>query len=398
MPGDCPDCALPSGLTRRQTLRVGALALATAVGLAPGPQVVWAAAVQHEVAPGLVVRPRQAWAGDRAPTGSMQVEAPGDVRFLLVHHTASTNSYGIDDVADQLRGFFGYHTSADKGWPDIAYNVLVDRYGGVWEGRQGSLSAPVMPDATGGSQGFAQLACFIGDLGAEPPTPEARASMLRVLAWLADRFTVDTSPGATATFVSRGSNRHSAGTTVTTATIAGHRDMSVTSCPGDLVYGQVRDSFPAEVTQLRTPVVPPPAEPVAPVSPRESPSPSQSAGGTAGQSQTPGPSRAPSLSPSSTTSSPARLSAPTPTPTAIGVTPSDAGATSPPGSSDARTLAVGAAAGAVVAASAAGLLGRHRRIRGRSAGDPSRAGSTPYDGSTEVGTHSDAPLDEEGRR
>lgn len=330
MPGDYPACRLTTGLTRRQALRVGAVALApTAVDLAPGSQVVWAAAVQREVAPGLVIRPRQAWVGGQAPRRTLQVEARGDVRFLLVHHTANTNSYGVDDVADQLRGFVGYHTSVDKGWPDIAYNVLVDRYGGVWKGRHGSLSAPVMPDATGGSQGFAQLACFIGDLGVEPPTPEARTSMLRV--------------------------------------------------------------------------PPPTSEPVAPASPRKSLSPSQ----------------APSRSPSSTAASPARLSTPTPT----GVPASDAGATSPPYGSDAGMLAAGVAAGAALAAGVAGVVGRHRKIRSRSARHPTRAGSTRYvgspeDGTTEVGTtragatgvgspevgfaevatHSVAPLNEEGKR
>src|ERR1700712_1496297 len=75
-------------------------------------------------------------------------------------------------------------------------------------------------------------------------------SLTKVLAWLADRYGVDTSPGATTTFVSRGSQRYAAGAQVTTPTIAGHRDMSYTECPGDHVYirivGGLRDQVHAQ--------------------------------------------------------------------------------------------------------------------------------------------------------
>ena len=61
-------------------------------------------------------------------------------------------------------------------------------------------------------------------------------SLVKVLAWLSDRDHIDISPGATTSFVSRGSQRWPAGTPVTTSTIAGHRDMSFTECPGDALY------------------------------------------------------------------------------------------------------------------------------------------------------------------
>ncbi len=38
---------------------------------------------------------------------------------------------------------------------------------------------------------------------------------------------------------------------VTTTTIAGHRDMSFTGCPGDMLYPIVRNQLPAAVTQER---------------------------------------------------------------------------------------------------------------------------------------------------
>jgi hypothetical protein len=96
----------------------------------------------------------------------------------------------------------------------------------VWETRAGSLAGPVVADATGGNQGFAQLVCLIGDFSATAPTPAAQQSLLRTLIWLADRYDLDTDPAAT-TFVSRGSDRHRAGAIVTTPTISGHRDVHV---------------------------------------------------------------------------------------------------------------------------------------------------------------------------
>jgi hypothetical protein len=182
------------------------------------------------------------------------------VRFLLVHHTAGPNEYGPDEVPDLLRGIYRFHTGPDKGWPDVAYNFFVDRYGGAWEGRTGSLTAPVKGDATGGSQGFALLCCFLGTHTDTPPTAEAQTAMVGLLAWLADTYGIDTTPGATASFVSRGSNNHPAGASVTTPTISGHRDMSATTCPGDAAYALVTGSFPAAVTAAKASVAVPSTE------------------------------------------------------------------------------------------------------------------------------------------
>lgn len=197
---------------------------------------------------GLEVIPREEWADDRPQLGSPGVE---EVRFLLVHHSASSSSYGEGDIPAILRGFYDLHTGPDKSWFDIAYNFLIDRFGRVWEGRDGSVEGPVIADATGGNQGFAQLACLIGDFTTEMPTQEALASLTRVLSWMADRYRIDTAPGATVKFDSRGSNRWDAGVEVETPTIAGHRDMSTTACPGDAFYPYVVDGLGAEVEALR---------------------------------------------------------------------------------------------------------------------------------------------------
>ncbi len=206
------------------------------------------------------IHPRADWGADLPPRGPLEPERPEDVRFLLVHHSVSVNDYAAEAVPDELRSFYRLHTAPEKGWPDIAYNFLVDRFGRIWEGRAGSIEAPVKGDATGGSQGFALLCCFIGDHRTAAPSPEAQASMVGLLAWLAGRYGIDPRPGATMSFVSRGSNRWPAGSTVTTTTIAGHRDMSRTVCPGNAAYHLVRTDFPTRVTAaLGLNGTPPPA-------------------------------------------------------------------------------------------------------------------------------------------
>ena len=160
--------------------------------------------VPVDVAPGLTVLRRASWGADLPAPADLPTEAPGDVRVLLVHHSASTNDYGDGAAADQIRQFHTLHTGPEKGWPDVAYNFFVDRFGRVWEGRSGSIDGPVIGDATGGNQGFSQLVCLIGDFVSDEPTPEALDALVRVLAWLGQREGVDVTPGATASFPSRG--------------------------------------------------------------------------------------------------------------------------------------------------------------------------------------------------
>jgi hypothetical protein len=185
------------------------------------------------VAAELEILPRDAWGAD-LPAGPTRPESP---LFLLVHHTASPSNYR--DARDVLRGGYLFQTGPSKGWPDVCYQFFIGRDGDVWEGRAGSLAGPVVADATGGSQGWAQLVCLIGDFSKTAPTTAAIDSLVLLLEWIARRDGIDVADGATATFTSRGSQRWKAGTTVTTPTIAAHRDMSYTVCPGDPVVAML---------------------------------------------------------------------------------------------------------------------------------------------------------------
>ncbi len=200
------------------------------------------------IRPGLAINPRSAWGADLPPGRALAAE---DVKFLIVHHSASQTWHRSEDVPSILRGWYDFHTGPEKGWADIAYNFVVDSEGVVWEGRQGSITGPVAGDATGGNQGFSQLVCVIGDYDQATPTSASLSSLVAVLAWLSDRYDVDTGPGSEATFVSKGSNRWPVGTVITTPTITGHRAMSKTSCPGASLNAYVVGGLMEDVDFMR---------------------------------------------------------------------------------------------------------------------------------------------------
>jgi hypothetical protein len=189
------------------------------------------AAAPLQVAPGLLIHPRSEWGADLPPKGAMGSE---DVRFLLVHHTASSNV--VPDPRSVIRQTYAFQTGSSKGWADVCYHFFVGPDGSVWEGRAGSLDGPVLADATGGNQGFAQLICLIGNFVTETPTVAAQESLMHTMIFLADRYRIDSDPSASVTFTSRGSNKYRSGAVVTTSTISGHRDTSATACPGDVAY------------------------------------------------------------------------------------------------------------------------------------------------------------------
>jgi N-acetylmuramoyl-L-alanine amidase len=200
-----------------------------------------------EVVPGLFIFPRSAWGSDLPARSELRSE---DVKFLLVHHSATAN--GPVDARRFIRSVYSFHTGPEKRWPDVCYQFFIDPDGGIWEGRAGAIDGPVVADATGGSQGFAQLVCLIGDFTRSLPNENMLASLRHLLAWLAERSGLETSPGASATFSSRGSQRWSVGTSITTPTINGHRSMSYTDCPGDALLSYVTGSLQADVHALRS--------------------------------------------------------------------------------------------------------------------------------------------------
>lgn len=175
-------------------------------------------------------------------------------RYAVVHHTVTGNGYSQGEAPGVVRGIYRYHTQS-RGWADIGYNFLIDRYGRVYEGRAGGVDRPVIGAHAGGfntgSIGIALLGTFSS---AEVPQP-ARDALARLLAWKFELHGID--PRGTVSITSRGSTRYSSGTTVTKPTIIGHRDVSRTACPGDAAHRHIsslRGNVEATIGQLPEPL------------------------------------------------------------------------------------------------------------------------------------------------
>ncbi len=162
------------------------------------------------------------------------------MRAMVVHHTVTTNSYSQDEVPKLLRGIQRFHT-VTRGWCDVAYNFLVDRFGTIWEGRSGGIDRPVIG---GHARGFNSNTFAVALLGQHQsnisrpaparPSGDALAAVKRLGEWKLRLHGVDPNGRAllknTAT---DGVLKHPPAKYVSVPTILGHRDLGQTSCPGN---------------------------------------------------------------------------------------------------------------------------------------------------------------------
>ena len=198
------------------------------------------------------IHPRSAWGADeRKMSWPRSYE---NFEGAIIHHTAGSNNYSQAQVPATIRGIYSYH-SITRGWGDIGYNVLIDKYGGRWEGRSGTLAAPHGKVVTGAhaaprNQGTFGVSVLGTYSSAASVTPLIRETFSDVIA---------------ARFVLGGVNPSSRGTmTVPRGTgaalpagsalprIVGHKDVKSTSCPG-AIYGyldQIRAATAAKYQRI----------------------------------------------------------------------------------------------------------------------------------------------------
>jgi hypothetical protein len=144
------------------------------------------------------------------------------VSHVVVHHTVSDSS---------VLSIWYYH-AITRGWGDIGYNYLVDRDGVLYEGRAGGddvVAGHAYPFNVG-TLGVS----FIGDYRTNPVPQPMVDNMSDLLAWKADQKGIPPDgwaslrPQTYPTDPDRWLPR-----------FMGHRDVSQTECPGDVLYGQI---------------------------------------------------------------------------------------------------------------------------------------------------------------
>ncbi|HUQ40254.1 MAG TPA: peptidoglycan recognition protein [Acidimicrobiales bacterium] len=158
------------------------------------------------------------------------------VKVAFVHHTVGNNTYASDDVPSLLRGMQAFHMDAN-GWDDIGYNLLVDRFGRVWEGRDGGVDQAVVGAQVEGLNTGSTGVAVLGDFTSTDPSPHAIEAVGRLLAWKLPAHGTD--PAGRSTLVSKGNDRYPTGTPVELANISGHRDGKATGCPGQRLYDRL---------------------------------------------------------------------------------------------------------------------------------------------------------------
>ncbi|MBA2614718.1 MAG: N-acetylmuramoyl-L-alanine amidase [Actinobacteria bacterium] len=156
--------------------------------------------------------------------------------FAAVHHTAGGVPASPAQSAAMVRGIHTYHVRSN-GWNDIGYSFLVDPFGQVFEGRAGGMTRNVIgAHAQGFNTGSVGVA-VLGTYEAKTIAPAAREALAGLLAWRLDVGHADAA--ATLTRISGGSSKWAAGTPVELRTVSGHRDLGLTACPGELLYGEL---------------------------------------------------------------------------------------------------------------------------------------------------------------
>ena len=155
------------------------------------------------------------------------------IQQVHVHHTVNSNDYLPEDVPALLRGIYRYHTKS-LGWSDVGYNFLVDRFGGIWQGRAGGSALPVRGAHTLGFNSTSTGIAVIGNFEEVVPERPVISSIVQLAAWKLDKY--DRKPSGRAGVFSQGSDKFSAGQKVRLPVIDGHRDTNDTACPGAHLY------------------------------------------------------------------------------------------------------------------------------------------------------------------
>ena len=171
-----------------------------------------------------VIYSRAQWGADEAMRSKSSLHY-GDVHAGFVHHTVNANDYTRAEVPGLLRSIYAYHVKS-RGWSDIGYNYLVDRFGRIWEGRYGGIDRAVVGAHTLGFNDDSFAASAIGNYELVRPSQAVLQAYATLFAWKLSLHGVDAS--STRQFV----------TTRWFQAINGHRDAAATACPGQVPLRQ----------------------------------------------------------------------------------------------------------------------------------------------------------------
>lgn len=180
---------------------------------------------------------RAGWGADERLRCSTPTIDDG-VSAITIHHTAGSNNYTEAQAAAQVRGAYSYHAKT-LGWCDIGYQSLVDKFGNIYEGRAGGMTKAVQGAHAGGFNQNTWAISMMGDYSTVVPSDATINAVGELAGWRAKVAGFD--PTGTDTHYSEGTSyaKYSYGAQVKLPNIFAHRDVGLTSCPGDAGYAQM---------------------------------------------------------------------------------------------------------------------------------------------------------------
>jgi len=158
------------------------------------------------------------------------------LRHGVIHHTVNTNNYTPDDVPRMLWLIQSYHMDT-RGWDDIGYNFVLDKFGRVWHARQGDIYEPISGAHTSGLNTESMGVSVLGTFSNVDPGQAVIDSLIKLLGWKLSLFGVD--PLGSSIVRSAGGDYADPGEMVDLHNISGHRDNQQTACPGNVLYGRI---------------------------------------------------------------------------------------------------------------------------------------------------------------
>ncbi|MEX0754400.1 MAG: peptidoglycan recognition protein [Actinomycetota bacterium] len=182
---------------------------------------------------------RQQW-GARPGLMNCTPDVADEVRAGFVHHTAGTNRYTRKQADDIVRSIYAYHTRG-RGWCDIAYNFLIDRFGRAYEGRSGGITEPVVGAAQQGFNTRAFSVSLMGTFTRKRPSSSMMRSLRKLLAWRLDVAHLNPRGRGVLTSAGGDNTRYDAGDHVSVPVITAHRTTGYTDCPGRKVVRRLKD-------------------------------------------------------------------------------------------------------------------------------------------------------------
>lgn len=157
---------------------------------------------------------------------------------VFIHHTAGSNSYTKAQAPGIIRGYLAYHTK-ERGWCDLGYNFLVDKYGTIYEGRADSIDLSVTGAHASGFNSYTIGISVLGTYTGSAPSTAAQNSVKRLIAWKANQYAFNPTGKMTLTSGGGSTSRYPEGKKVSLNVVSGHRDTSYTACPGNAFYSRL---------------------------------------------------------------------------------------------------------------------------------------------------------------